>query len=148
MEAMDAMDDVNMNNIEDFFGNDWESKFKVLISTFIYCKSKYSILYSFDSPDEIQIPNENPHDDSTLDVKLDSGVNPNDGNQQLLEPKNELGQDMKQDHDQKPNLMLSVNMSGLGHQVKLDPNCDTGNMQMQMQLHNTSDEVCSKSLQK
>lgn len=78
---------------------------------------------------------------------MDSGGNQNDGNQQLLEPKNELGQDMKQDHDQKPNLMLSVNMSGLGHQVKLDPNCDTGNMQMQMQLHNTSDEVCSKSVE-
>lgn len=91
--------------------------------------------------DEIQIPNENPHDDSALEVKMDPNSNPNDGSQQLLEPKNELGQDMKQDHDQKPNanLMLSVNMSGLGHQVKLESGCDTGNMQMQ--LHNTSDEV-------
>lgn len=32
MEAMDAMDDVNMNNIEDFFGNDWESKFNATCS--------------------------------------------------------------------------------------------------------------------
>lgn len=24
---MDGMDDVNMNNIEDFLSNDWESKF-------------------------------------------------------------------------------------------------------------------------
>lgn len=52
-----------------------------------------------------------------------------------------MAQVSKQDHDQKPNanLMLSVNMSGLAHQVKLESDCDTGNMQMQ--LHNTSDEV-------
>lgn len=51
---------------------------------------------------------------------------------------------VKQDHDQKPNanLMLSVNMGGLGHQVKLESDCDTGNMQMHM--HNTSDEVSIK----
>lgn len=61
----------------------------------------------------------------------------------MMNQKVEMAQ-VKQDHDQKPNanLMLSVNMSGLGHQVKLESDCDTGNMQMQ--LHNTSDEVCVK----
>lgn len=90
--------------------------------------------------DEIQLPTDNPQDDPTLDVKLEN-INPNDEHQ-LLNQKVEMAQVSKQDHDQKPNsnLMLSVNMSGLGHQVKLESDCDTGNMQMQ--LHNTSDEVC------
>lgn len=89
--------------------------------------------------DEINLPTNNPQDDPTLDVKLEN-INPNDEHQ-LLNQKVEMAQ-VKQDHDQKPNanLMLSVNMSGLGHQVKLESDCDTGNMQMQ--LHNTSDEVC------
>lgn len=73
-------------------------------------------------------------------MKLDVNVNSNDDHQ-LLNQKVEMAQVSKQDHDQKPNanLMLSVNMSGLAHQVKLESDCDTGNMQMQ--LHNTSDEV-------
>lgn len=93
--------------------------------------------------DEIQLPTDNPQDDPTLDVKLEN-VNPNDDHQ-LLNQKVEMAQ-VKQDHDQKPNanLMLSVNMGGLGHQVKLESDCDTGNMQMHM--HNTSDEVSTKRM--
>lgn len=86
--------------------------------------------------DDIQLPTDNPQDDPTLDVKLDVNVSPNEAHQ-LLSHKVEMPQVSKMDHDQKPNLML--NMGGLGHQVKLESDCDTGNMQMQ--LHNTSDEV-------
>lgn len=100
------------------------------------------IFYVLFNSDEIQLPTDNPQDDPTLEPKLDADVNPN-GDQSLMEHKAELFQDSKQDHDQKPNanLLLSVNMSGLGHQgnLKLESNCDTGNMQMQLQ--NTSDEV-------
>lgn len=96
-------------------------------------------MFSDHFTDEIQLPTDNPQDDPTLDIKLEN-VNPNDDHQ-LLSQKVEMVQVSKQDHDQKPNanLMLSVNMSGLGHQVKLESDCDTNNMQMQ--LHNTSDEV-------
>lgn len=63
----------------------------------------------------------------------------------LAESKMDHTRDMKQDHDQKPNsnLMISMNMGKLSHQVKLEADCDTGNMRMQ--LHTTSDEV-SRSL--
>lgn len=142
---MDGMDDVNMNNIEDFLSNDWESKCH--LTEEIHFRNNYNescfLLDHF--TDEIQLPTDNPQDDPTLDVKLDPNVNPNDEHQ-LLNPKVEIAQVSKQDHDHKPNanLMLSVNMSGLGHQVKLESDCDTGNMQMQ--LHNTSDEVCAHFL--
>lgn len=103
------------------------------MDSFLLCSDHFT--------DEINLPTNNPQDDPTLDVKLEN-INPNDEHQ-LLNQKVEMTQ-VKQDHDQKPNanLMLSVNMSGLGHQVKLESDCDTGNMQMQ--LHNTSDEVCVK----
>lgn len=102
---------------------------------------KNRIPFSDHFTDEIQLSTDNPQDDPTLDVKLDMNVNPNDDHH-LLGQKLEMTQMSKHpDHDQKPhpNLMLSMNMSGLGHQVKLESDCDTGNMQMQ--LHNTSDEV-------
>lgn len=34
----DGMDDVNMNGIDDIFGNDWDSKYSFLINkVFLYC---------------------------------------------------------------------------------------------------------------
>lgn len=91
--------------------------------------------------DEIQLPTDNPQDDPTLDTRLDDGPNPVDVMHALTESKMDHSHDMKQDHDQKPstNLMISMNMGKLSHQVKLESDCDTGNMQMQ--LHTTSDEV-------
>lgn len=65
----------------------------------------------------------------------------------LAESKMDHTRDMKQDHDQKPNsnLMISMNMGKLSHQVKLESDCDTGNMRMQ--LHTTSDEVSQENQQ-
>lgn len=146
MEAMDGMDDVNMNGIEDFFSNDWESKCCFVSHSNRIFIEMNSLTLPLSKTDEIQLPTDNPQDDPTLEQKLDANANPNDVDPSMLEHKAELVQDSKQDLDQKPNanLMLSVNMSGLGHQVKMESNCDTGNMQMQ--LHNTSDEVSIDSI--
>lgn len=99
------------------------------------------------------MPTDNPQDDPTLETRLDAGQNPVDVMHALTESKMDHSHDMKQDHDQKPNtnLMISMNMGKLSHQVKLENDCDTGNMQMQ--LHTTSDEVriclnCAKHLKR
>lgn len=47
---MDGMDDVNMNNIEDFLSNDWESKSKIMLCNLKTSNSnKFISFFSFRS---------------------------------------------------------------------------------------------------